>query len=314
MAEEKLDERLISGTGLLRIPDPAKPPRYFSILIDVIRDPSRIFLSNKYDPKRQRYATMTYLRDGYVLSEHAIDYPQRRFDEVIDICGQELLATKCSYQGTLESFANLGTALNLTVTSVENKVKPFTSLDMFADAVHFVCEGDCAIQVRLMYDHYDTCDDDEVQQKKPPPPPAPLPKVPTGTPIGSISRPYDVNDTTTSPNVIDNIESPPPFKGGQCNCVSYYVVLSVVHGDGSTRIVTNGLYGPITRFYLAPAPSGYSLSNNIMVECKGSTNDPVCGNTQQLIYYGVIPSIGISSFTVISVDGNPNNCGDPPSS
>lgn len=198
MAEITLTERLISGTGVLRVPPTEAAMRYVSLLLDVIREPSFADYSKRYNPQRQRYATCVFLRGGYVVDEQPLDYEKRRFDFVIDPTGQILIALKCANRQTQTKLGGLS-----------SNIATFSNLKLLWDEVRIVCHLDTAIQARLRMDIYDDCGDD-YYEKEPPPPPAPLPKVPKGTSIGDISPPYEDDDDVTSKNPLDEYPEPPP--------------------------------------------------------------------------------------------------------
>lgn len=214
MAELELKEdRTISGTGLVRVPSDIEDPRYLRLCIDVIRQVPEPHESFKYTPTRSRYATCNFMRDGYVIAEETVDYEKRCFDFVSDISGQTLIAVKCAYKGILETFVNLGNALNLGPFIIANNIEDYDHLNLFWDEVQITCESTTAIQARLfVMEHDDDCESSD--PFKPPPPPPALPQIPPGTSIGSISRPYE-DDNVTNPNPLDELE-PPPTEGEEC--------------------------------------------------------------------------------------------------
>jgi hypothetical protein len=233
MPEELVQERIISGVGVLRNTSTATDVRRYTLFVDVIRYSYPDYRSKKYSPDRQRYATMVLLRDGYVVAEVPIDYEKRRYDYVLDSPGQTLLAVKCQYKGVLQSFANLGTALGLTVVSVQDTIKDFKNLNLNWDEARFVCEGSSALQVRLYQSKYESCDSALTKEDKPTPPPPGRTPVPPTTPITDISRPYD-NDTVTQPNSTDALSPPPSsFPYGTSNKrYKVYAYLQPVNGLG----------------------------------------------------------------------------------
>ena len=208
MAElDLVEERLISGTGLLRVSSLVEDTRYLRLNIDVIRQVPEPFKSFKWSPSRSRYCTLAFMRDGYVVQEEAVDYERRQFEWVADSSGQTLIAVKCMYKGLLETFVNLGNALVLVPFIVDNKIEDYENLRLLWDEVRVVCEGSTAVQVRLFALRYDD-DCESSDERELPPPPPPLPQVPPGTPIGSISPPYD-DDEVTSPSSLDEEEPTP---------------------------------------------------------------------------------------------------------
>lgn len=217
MAETKIEERLISGTGVLRMPPGESAARYYSVLIDIIRLPTDINRSFRYNPFRQRFCTMVGLRNDYVVFETAIDYTKRRFDYLVNEPGQVLIALKCSHKQSLARFTALG------ASGAESNIEAFSNLEMLWDELRFVCYNDTAIQVRLFQDLYDDCGDDYMS-KEPPPPPPPLPEVPPGTAIPEVSPPYPDGDDITTPYPGDGEEEPEGGDTGDTEPGTFYVV------------------------------------------------------------------------------------------
>lgn len=231
MAEITLEERLISGTGVLRVPPTEAAMRYVSLLLDVIREPSFADYSKRYNPNRQRYATCVFLRKGYVVDEQPLDYAKRRFDYVIDPTGQLLVALKCANK---QIQGKLGGA--------SSNIASFSNLNLLWDEVRIVCHLDTAVQARLRMDILDDCGDD-YSEKSPPPPPAPLPKVPKGTSIGDISPPYEDDDDVTSKDPLDSYVPPPPVDPPR-TCITRTVVIRVYESTGSFTL-TNPVFGDV---------------------------------------------------------------------
>lgn len=232
MPETKIEERLISGTGVVRLPPLESAVRYVSLLCDVIRQPTKTDRSFKYSPYRQRYATLVFLRSGYVIQEAAMDYTRRRFDFVLDVSGQTLIALKCSHKQTLQQLG-----------SATSNIATFPNLNMLWDEIHLVCQDDGAIQCRLFADNYDECGD-EYYEKAPPPPPPALPEVPPGTPIADISPPYE-GDDVTSPFPGDTSPEPPPEGGDTGDTVQgrvYNLTYQVKQFPGGSVLTRSGIW------------------------------------------------------------------------
>lgn len=199
-----MTERIISGTGVLRLPPLESAIRYYSILVDVIRLPVDIDRSFKYSPFRQRFATVTALRDGYVIDEFFVNYTNCRYDYLINEPGQVLLALKCSHKQSLSLLSNSGTP----ETSV---IEEFSNLSMIWSELRFCCHSNTALKVSLYRELYDQCSDDYREKSPPPPSPPPIPSE-ENLPIIDISPPYEDDDDVTSKNPGDSyyVEPPPP--------------------------------------------------------------------------------------------------------
>lgn len=288
MAETTIEERLISGTGVLRVPSTEAPIRYYSLLLDVIRQPSRTDRSFNYNPYRQRYATLVFLRKGYVIQEAAMDYTKRRFDWVVDVTAQVLVAQKCAQKELLAKLYAPGTA-------PDSNIKTFHSLNLLWDEVRIVCYLDTALQVRLRSDNLDDCGDD-FYETSPPPPPSSLPPVPTGTPIADISRPYP-DDDVSSPYDGDEF-SPPPSTDPPRTCVQRTVtVLWFFNNDpGNGRTTTVTIYGDAGEVRNGDLGDGtYALQ----VRAWGLVGDPAGCQSAPLW------------VNMVSPTGNPNQYGSP---
>lgn len=224
---ELVEERLISGKGVLRVPSAARKARYWIMYADVIRLPTNEYRELNWNPYQSLYARMVYRRDGYVQTYDHIRFAREQRTYINDISGQNLRAIKCAYEGILQSFFNLGNALALPSISITNLIKDYESIALSWDEILFSCYSDTALQIRFFKKDYDVCNPENDDSDDPPPPPPPLPQVPPGTAIGSISPPYE-NDPDTEPFEGDDSEPPPPELPGE-ECTLYSVAIR--HGQ-----------------------------------------------------------------------------------
>lgn len=211
MAElELIQQRFVSGKGVVRIPGDVRKNRLLVLYCDVIRHPKSEYLNFNYLPSRSRYGFVNFLRNDYVISTASIEYPRQSFDGITDVTGQNLIAIKCAYEGILQSFANLGTALGVVPISIIDLIKDYEYLNLSWDEARISCYADTALQIRLYRLIHDTCNPDKDKDKRPPPPPPPRPPVPPGTPIEDIDDPYE-GDPVTEPYPGDGTPPPPPL-------------------------------------------------------------------------------------------------------
>lgn len=276
MAEYTLvDNRNISGKGVLRIPPGIIPDRYFILFATVFRKPTNQYLNLSYNPPRSRYGNLTFFRRGYLIATQPIEYPKQVFDTVNDITGQNLIAIKCAYKGTLQSYVNLGLALGVTPVSVTDAIRDYDSLDLAWDEVKLVCYGDGAINLQLWRLGYDVCDPtrlDEIPQIDPETPPA---DIPPGTPFEDISDPYEDGGDggDTQPNPIDESAVPPSGEP----CVQYNVVFSYVN-QASERVEESRLvYGQVGRIRTVAATGE---QHQVQMEFQGFPASESCGAFQ----------------------------------
>ena len=230
---ESLGERIISGKGVLKVPDVDASYRYYLMLVNVIREPKNLYQSYEWNPTKSMYARLVFRRDKYVLFDDKVEYDGQCFQYINDISGQALIAVKCAYDGILQSFVNLinglaGTpgGVGIFVEGVTDLIKDYENLDLGWDEVLFRCYSSTALQVRFYGLKYDVCDPDKDKKHRPPPPPPPLPKVPPDTPIGDISPPYEGDDDgNTAPFDGDTSPAPPELPG--VNCQAYRITVRI---------------------------------------------------------------------------------------
>ena len=196
-AFELLEERLISGRGILKVPVNNDGDRLRLLVVDLVRPPLSLYSNKSYNPNRSRYGTLVFLRRGYVINTEPVEYPRMVFDGVQDITGQTLLAVKCAYDGILDTFVNLSVNLGgtpggigLFPTTKDNNIKDYTSLNLSWDEVRLVCYSTTALQLRLFSTAYDACDNAFVKDLTIPAFPTPIAEVSPTTVLETISAPY----------------------------------------------------------------------------------------------------------------------------
>lgn len=110
---------------------------------------------------------------------------------------------------------------------------------------------------------------------------------------------------------------PPPFSGGQCNCVKYIVNATIRFNDGSTRNIQNTLWGEVISVRCATAGGNGACQPTYL--CRGFTfNSTVCNTLKEYSaasfaggsQTGSPPTIAITSIS--RLDGTADTCGDPP--
>lgn len=206
-----LETRVISGKGILRLDKTSndfKKAKIITVFADVIRKPVNEYQNRNYNPVQSRYATLVFLRNTYVIRTEPLSYESQAWDFYPDPAAQTMFAVQCAYQGTLESFANLGTALGVTPISIVNNIEDWEHEDLFWDEIKVVCYADTAIQLVAESTEYELCP--EQTDKEPNPPPL----IPTPPDLLQPGEPLDANSTPVSPPYPD--EEPgdtDPFEG-----------------------------------------------------------------------------------------------------
>lgn len=302
-------DRTISGQGLVRLPIDVTKQKYLSVTVDVLRRPTIIHESYKYSPRRQRYCTLCFVRNKYVIEEKPCDYEKRQFFFIADITSQTLLAVKCAYEGTLQTFFNLGNALSLPSISVTNLIKDFSYLSFYWDEIQVVCEADTAVQVRIFAKKLDSCNEDNNKDDTPPPPPPPKPTSTPGQGRQDVDQPYDSDDKVTKPNAIDN--TPPrdnrtPKGSGYCS-TSYDVAASAVTSQGADARLFANVMGPIQGWdapILVQRRETFTIWRFILRGAPGVV----------LVDFNLNSDLVFQPYTTLSVtrrDGKADNCPDP---
>lgn len=272
MAEyELIQERLISGKGVLIIPDDKRLMRHYVLYANMIRIAKTYYASFDWNPGKGLLARLMFERDGYLVQTGEMVREKQSWDWVNDPSGQTMIALKCAYEGTLQSFANIATAEGLTVVSVIDLIKNYENLATIWNRLCVGCTADFAIQLRLYGLPYDYCDGSKNKSKIPTPPPPPLPLVSVGTPIGSISLPYDAdtNDNgRTSPYSGDFGEAPAEEPPG-VTCVAYEFDIYVKLASNSDYIYFNHYiaYGQIE----ATVPASPGFFDSPRLKSRGSS-------------------------------------------
>jgi len=295
---ELIQQRSISGKGILKVPTDAKKNRAYLLYSAVFREPLSKYANFNYNPPRSRYGTLVFLRNDYVVDTQPIEYKKQAFDGVNDISGQTLLAVKCAYEGILESIYRLSVnlaatpgSIGLTPVNYTNGIADYENLRLAWDECRLVCYADTAIQLSLYRLKYDVCNEDFDKDREPPPPPPPPPEVPPGTPIVGIDPPYEGDDDDGNTVPYPEDEPPEPEPGGE-DCQAYVIVIQYdrVSDETDTRTTTVGGYGPIGGARVSPSDASL-----IELQCRGI---PAAGACNTYGWYGVFAT---SSATVANV-------------
>jgi len=296
-----IETRRISGTGLILPSSADMNYRRYTLFADIIRKPRTPYLSRESDPPETYYGVISLMKDDYVVQTYKIRFDAQIWTFDADITGQVINTIKCVYDGILVSFENLGTALDLTVTSVENEVTGWKNLPLQWDSIRVKCFADCAIQLVLKGLKYDFCEpDDEIPGEPPPPPEKPETVAPgVGT---DISLPYD-DDPITDPAQIDKeFEPPAPPPIGEPACSRWMIVFTASHPGLGTTTDQRSCWGRTGGIYLEETggPTFYSLS----LKCGGqsppqvsSVCDPT-GNSSIGLFGGFLGPF--TSYSIVS--------------
>ncbi len=269
MAEwETIQERRISGKGVLKVPTDVVKNRAFVLFATVIRQPKNKYANYNYNPPKSRYASLTFLRQGYVLDVLPMEYSTQVWDGVNDISGQTLIAVKCMYAGLLQTFINLTNAMAATpggiglfYTTIEDTIKDYESLRLAWDEIRVQCYADTAISLRLDRLKYDVCEPEKDQDRPPPPPPEYEPPTPPGEPILDIDPPYNednMDNNNTQPFPGDEPPAPPELPPPGIN-----IIVKIVYKELGGQYA--GVLSTAEREVTSPYYVSVNFSEHILV-------------------------------------------------
>lgn len=283
-----ISTRRISGIGLIRPTSAQLKYRRYYLYADIIRKPKTPYLNRDSDPPETYYGVINLLKDDYVYCTYKIKFDAEIWIFDADITGQVINTIKCEYLGVLESFANLGTALGLVVTSVENTIRDYKNLPLQWDSIRIKCFAESAIQFTLKALEYDVCTPADKDPRDPPAPPAKPESVPPGI-ATNISDPY-ANDSITKPAEIDKTFVPAPL-GNTCTPYTLrFSMITTTSGDPpKTQEGVTSVWGQVSlAFRLKPGNSSILQTMH-----RGNPQIQGCGNYE----YRDIASLG--AFTQI---------------
>ena len=189
--------------------------KILTVYCTVIRPPLSPALNFNYNPARSRYATLVFLRNGYVIDERPLEYTYQAFDFAYDIEAQALYAIEAAYAGILQSFINLAANLNATWITVVDQIAAWNHSTLFWDEVRVVCYADTAIRLVVSSTPYNLSTEQSTKLGDfPPEVPANPTIYPPGTDLSTtdtpVSPPYDgVNDNGNTVPYAGDISTTP---------------------------------------------------------------------------------------------------------
>lgn len=216
MAE--LVNRILSGRGVVLLPDSAdlRKAKYLYTYVQVLRFPNNEYLNAKWNPSKSYYANLVFLAEGIIQRTETLEFVHQSFITDIDSQHQQTYALICAYDGILDSFVNLGIALQLPPIQRDNRIKDFKHLYTGYDEIWVQCYSDTLIEVSIKSVPFDRCADEENNPPNPPPEPPPPPPepIPPGTPAFEtpypLSPPYEGREDEQQPAPIDVPGEPIP--------------------------------------------------------------------------------------------------------
>lgn len=232
-----LEERIISGKGTLRLPpnDDLRKARIITLYALVIRPPSNEYVNRKYNPVKSYYATLQFLRKGYVQYTAEMQYFNQMWDFYVDPAFAPIYALQCSEAALRLGLADIGSA------APASSIADWRHTNTCWDEIKVVCFSDAAVALQVVSQEWDVCvplDEENPPDDPPEPPPPPDPSdppVPPGQALGDgndffPSPPYDEEDSDsgdTAPYPGDSYEPEPPPEepdGGQARVDFTYAI------------------------------------------------------------------------------------------
>lgn len=313
-----LQERIISGRGILQLDISAADFRLAKGLIvyaQVFRNPSNISFSKNWNPRKSFYGALTFLKDGYVTDHRALEFDFSRFSFLPDKDYQSVYALICAYEGILQSFANLGTALGVLPISVVNEILGFEHVDFLFDTIKAVCFADTAIKLSVVSVPFEFCSQLQNVVPQSVDPVAMESPVDSGTSLldagVEVSPPYDGvddnGDTVPFPGDAEDLEGFDFPIGNDCQVVQISIqkrFVGIGPNEGSTieDVDVTAVYGPVTDAVSTPAPFSSGTQFSTIIDCRGVVGQTFCTSPGSFeIDGGIISNFNAEIYEVISI-------------
>lgn len=269
---ELIEQRIISGTGVMRI---TADMDYRDVIVyaQVVREPTNKFSNFKYSPPKSFYANITSLSNGSVFEESAMNYSTQIYRLTPDITKQVMVALKCIDDNVVNMLSLLSEAQFPGRFEFFEQLTEMTSLHPLIDEMVFNCYTNTAIALSQYGLKVVKCNPRRDDSPPPPPPPPPFDPVLPGSPLDTISPPYDEEDVFTAPFPDDDPDVPPEpepeFPVGE-ECGRVLVSSAITTTTNGREVREEVVYGPVTDFYYNP--SGGAAGNTrdaIILDCRG---------------------------------------------
>jgi hypothetical protein len=268
--------KVISGKGFIPIDEDYFGALQIMLYTQVLREPTNLSRNFTFNPDKSFYAHICFCIDDFVLQTFDVNFDQQAFIIHEAQAQQDLLSLICAYDGILDSFVVVASAL-ATVISRINLIKNHPVLRFKPNRIRFECYADTALVLTLKGTALDKCKIEDGDNVPPPPPPPPVDKVPPGTPV-DVTLPDDGIDDggDTVPFPID--QPPPPLDfpiGVQCS--KYLCIAEITSGLNGTQRRETVFFGVIEDFYFSPQSGGDKPT--ILITCYGiplPEGDDVC--------------------------------------
>lgn len=285
MAEEIPElVRIISGKGVIVIPDNFVEAHQIMLYSQIIRKPQTPSLNTTWNPDKTFYAHITFCIDDYVLFEYNVNFDNQCYDVFNGQEAQNLLSLICAYDGILDSFVNIGAVIGVVISRT-NLITNHPYLRFKPNRLRFECFANSALKLTLKGTFLEKCRPEDGNPTPPPPPPPPTPQVPFDSPL-VVSPPFDgVNDGGDTVPFPGDTPQTPGFPFGE-PCVLYLVTAAFTSPDfpepfEQTLTVSGRIFGVVVE---PPLPG----TSNVSYSVQGEELDPITGICDRPVFVSYI--------------------------
>lgn len=238
---ELIITRIVSGRGLIQIPEEYRSCRRMWLYAEIARYPEPDYRNKKYPREKGNFANILWLQEGYVCKQEVMEFEKQRWSWLSDEVGQVLYDAQCIAVTETKNLKTVAEALGAFV--VLSPFDPVELMEQDYDSIVVECRDGAGVILRLYGQKYDRCPDQEESKKTPPePPPPPAPPLEPGELLDGkngrlgISPPYQEpdDDGDTVPDEGDAPPPPPlpPYQEGSCEKYVLQVRLDYVQTNG----------------------------------------------------------------------------------
>jgi hypothetical protein len=302
----KIETRLISGRGIIRIPDSDKY-RCLLLYVNVVRLPAVNFSTSKWNPDKSEYVRITWERNKYIIRQDIQGFESQSYTQQSDVTGYIAKGLLCILPSIINYFDYIASGVGRPPLPQGGDLW-IESLKFDPTVIKFCCRLDTAIEVQLWRLYYDINCEGATPDPPSPPDPPPPPKVPTGIPIGDISPPYPGDDDNgdTVPNPGDETAPTPEAPEGEpCSIILCRWSANFKSTDGESFFYeeTARVYGESTRPYIASAVVGLNPIQQVYMSCRGlPVLNQGCGEYRQIALTNFLNSAGIEDLIIYSFE------------
>lgn len=280
MTLTKLEERIVERRGLLLIPGTWDRLGSLVLTADLVVVPEINFLNNNYQPARKRYSNITFLGQDRVMADLTQSYAYQEFTLLEPSLAQTVSLAHCAEQNLLLQIAALGAGSvppipTNTISSVIAGGGIFPRHR--GDYLLFRTLDDARIKFTLWAVGGYECVTSPIPTFVPDleaiPNPVPFddPNKNTLFPVSAPYNPPDDNGFTYVPPP----PTPPGLPAGS-DCQQVEIVWRV-NTSGAPINGTDLLFGPVTDFYLNPAPPISPFATyQVLADCRGRVGAMAC--------------------------------------